>query len=166
MPARHPIHDVLKAQPLFREFDDDELAQILEFAEPTLIPAGQEIVRQGDSGSAMFLLAEGTARAILHDDEGSALDVSHFHPGDFFGELALVDHEPRSADVIAITDCMVLIITNSLLRIIAAESPRAAFKLVLTVLELVGKRLRTANRRYVDSLGIVSALAAEGSVMK
>ena len=166
MPARHPIHDVLKAQPLFREFTDDELAQILEYAEPTLVPAGQEIVRQGDDGSAMFLLAEGTARAILHDAEGSALDVSHFHPGDFFGELALVDHEPRSADVVAITDCMVLIFTGGLLRIIAAESPRAAFKLVLAVLELVGKRLRTANRRYVDSLGIVSALAAEGSVVK
>ncbi len=166
MSKRHPIHNLLKAHPLFREFDDAELAQILEFTEPTLIPSGQHIVRQGDSGSAMFLLADGSARAILHDDEGSALDVSHFHPGDFFGELALVDSEPRSADVVAISDCMVLIITNSLLRIIAAESPRAAFKLVLAVLELVGKRLRTANRRYVDSLGIVSALASEGSVMK
>jgi len=166
MSKRHPIHDVLKAQPLFREFDDAELAQILEFAEPTLVPAGQHIVRQGDSGSAMFLLAEGAARAVIHDKEGSDLDMAHFHPGDFFGELGLVDHEPRSADVIAITDCMVLIITSGLLRMIAAESPRAAFKLVLAVLELVGKRLRTANRRYVDSLGIVSALASEGSVMK
>lgn len=166
MAIRHPIHDVLKAQPLFREFDDVELAQLLDFAEPTLIPAGQQVVRQGDTGSAMFLLAEGSARAVLHDDEGSSLDMAHFHPGDFFGELALVDSEPRSADVVAVTDCMVLIITGSLLRLIANESPRAAFKLVLAVLELVGKRLRTANRRYVDSLGIVSALATEGGVMK
>ena len=166
MSERHPIHDVLKAQPIFREFDDNDLAQLLDFAEPTLVPAGQQIVHQGDTGSAMFLLAEGSARAVIHDAEGSSLDMAHFHPGDFFGELALVDNEPRSADVVAITDCKVLIITSSLLRLIAAESPRAAFKLVLAVLELVGKRLRTVNRRYVDSLGIVSALAAEGSVMK
>ena len=166
MSKRHPIHDVLKAQPLFREFDDAELAQLLEVAEPTLIPAGQQILRQGDNGSSMFLLAEGTARAVLHDMEGSSLDMAHFHPGDFFGELAIVDSGPRSADVIALTDCMVLIITSSLLRMLGSESPRAAFKLVLAVLELVGKRLRLANRRYVDSLGIVSALASEGSVMR
>lgn len=163
---RHPAHDKLKACPIFRDFDDAELAALLELAEPTVHAPGQCIVKQGEAGNSMYLIADGTAEITMHTDSESAITLSRIGPGDFFGELAVVDHEPRSADVTVLTECTVLKITMSLMRMFAVESPSAAFKLAIAVLEVVGRRLRAQNRRYSDSLAIVSALSAGGTVME
>jgi CRP-like cAMP-binding protein len=163
---RHPAHEKLKACPIFRDFDDAELAALLELAEPTVHAPGHCIVKQGDSGNSMFLIADGTAEITMHTDAESTIVLSRIGPGDFFGELAVVDHEPRSADVTVLDECTVLKITMSLMKMFAVESPSAAFKLAVAVLEVVGRRLRASNRRYTDSLAIVSALASEGTVME
>jgi CRP-like cAMP-binding protein len=165
MRPRHPIHDKLKACPIFRDFTDDELGALLELAEPSVFGAGQAIVKQGEAGNAMYLIAEGSADVVLHASGRSDVRLCTLRAGDFFGELSLVDHEPRSADVSVVEECTALKITLGLLKMFSAESPAAAFKLTLAVMEVVGRRLRVANRKYLDTIGIVSALAAEGTVM-
>jgi CRP/FNR family transcriptional regulator, cyclic AMP receptor protein len=166
MPPRHPVHDKLKACPIFRDFDDSELAALLELAEPTVYAVGKSIVKQGEQGSAMYLMADGAADVLLHSEGRETVRLSSLKAGDFFGELSLFDHEPRSADVTAVTECTALKITMGLLRMFSAESPNAAFKLTLAVLEAVGRRLRAANRKYLDTLAIVSALASNGTIME
>ena len=165
MTKRHPVHATLKAHPLFAEFTDDEIAQLLESAEPTLFSADETIVRKGEKDRSMFLVAEGTARVTVKAMDGNALELAQIEAGEFIGELALVDSEPRSADVIATTDCMVLEFTMPVLKMLADQSPIAAFKLAMAVLELVSRRLRKANTRYLDSLGILSAISGELSLM-
>ena len=165
MRSLHPVHHKLKACPIFRGFDDDELAALLELAEPSIYAPGQCIVRQGEAGSAMYLIADGIANVVLHSEDKSDLRLSTLKAGDFFGELALVDHEPRSADVVVVEECTAMKITMNLLQMFSAESPGAAFKLTMAVLEVVGRRLRASNRRYLDCLTIVSALAHEGTIM-
>ncbi len=113
----------------------------------------------------MFLLLEGEARALQHQRDCGEVEVGHFGSGDVIGELTLLDNEPRNADAVAVTDCMVLVITTGLMRMLGHAAPRAAFKLAMAVLDLAGRRLRASNRRYEDSLNIVSALSAGSTVM-
>jgi len=161
----HPANAKLKDQDLFRDFTEAELDELLELSEPRLFSAGRKIVVQGEMGHSMFLLTEGRARGVLHQPDGLEIEVARFAVGDIFGELALLDRQPRTADVVAVTDCMVMTVTTGLMRMLGESSPRAAFKLAMAVLELAGGRLRVANQRYVDSLNIVSALSAGVTVM-
>jgi len=165
MNKRHPANAKLMAIPLFREFDPAELDELLELAEPSLIPAGRTIVNQGDSGNSMFIVAEGEAVAIMRQPDGLEIETGRFRVGDIFGEQALLESQRRNADVIAVTDCMVMSVTTGLMRMVGLAFPRAAFKLAMAVLDLVGRRLHAADERYVHSLNIVSALAAESTVM-
>ena len=141
------------------------MAALLELAEPTVYPAGEAIVRQGEKGTAMFLIADGSAEVSVQADGCEAVRLCKLKAGDFFGELALVDNEPRSATVTVVTECTALKVSIGLLRMFAAESPGAAFKLTMALLEVVGRRLRVANRKYLDTLSIVAALSAEGTIM-
>lgn len=165
MTKHHPVHSILKSLPLFSAFTDADIEQLLEFAEPALVCAKEYIVKQGEIGRSMFLLAEGEARVVAKDECGAALELARLSTGDFIGELSLVDSQPRSADVIASTDCMVMKITTGVLRLLSQESPEAAFKLAMAVLEIVGQRLRKTNTRYLDSIGILSSLSGELSLM-
>lgn len=165
MSTRHPVHDKLKVCSVFRNFEDDELAALLELAEPTVFAAGQAIVRQGEVENAMYLIAEGSADVILHAVGSADVRLCTLHAGEFFGELVLVDHDPRSADVSAAEDCTAMRISVGLMQRFAAESPVAAFKLNMAVLEILGRRLRESNSRYTESLAIISALSEEGTVM-
>ena len=161
----HPARAKLKGHPLVREFEPSELDELLDLSEPRRFPADHEICRQGDHEHSLFLLMEGEARAVVHQTDGSEMEVAKFGVGDIFGEFTLLDNQPRNVDVIATTDCTIMSISTALLRMLGLSAPRAAFKLTMAVLELVGRRLRSVNQRYVDSLHIVSALSAERTVM-
>ena len=161
----HPANAKLMAIRLFRDFDPSELDELLELAEPWLIAAGRKIVTQGDAGHSMFIVTEGEAVAVMHQPDGLEIEVGRFRVGDIFGEMALLGSRPRNADVIAVTDCMVMTVTTGLMRMLGLAFPRPAFKLSMAILELVGRRVHDADERYEHSLSIVSALAAESTVM-
>jgi len=165
MKRLHPARAKIHRQPLFRAFEPSELDDLLELAEPRVFHEGLEIYRQGDLGHSMFVIVEGHARAVLHDQDGTEIEVGRYGAGDTFGELALLGGHSRQADVVAMSHCMVMTITNGLVRMLGHTSPRAGFKLAMALLDIAGTRLRAADRRYSDSIHIVSALAADGTVM-
>jgi CRP-like cAMP-binding protein len=136
---------------LFREFNAQELAECIELFDPVTAAAGEIIVRQDELGDCMFIVVHGRLRVVHHHGERK-LDLAVLKDGDFFGELALVDHGPRSADVIAETDAALLKITQAAISAVAGVYPTAAFKLLIAIGRLMVERLRACNRRYVDSL--------------
>jgi CRP-like cAMP-binding protein len=166
MGNRHPVHDKLRALPLFVSFTDEELARLLDLADPTAHERGEVLVAKGDDGDAMYLLAEGEARVVLRSSNGTESELGRLGAGDFFGELALVDQRPRSADVIAACDGVTLKITSGIMQLFAAESASAGFKLAMAILGMVAARVRVANERYRVTLGIVAALSSNQTVMK
>jgi CRP-like cAMP-binding protein len=141
----------IQHQPLFAEFSPTELGELLDLLDPVQVADGETIVRQDDLGDCMYLLVEGEAR-VTHRRDGRAIGLATLRPGDFFGELALVDFGPRSADVTAIGQCTLLQITQAAISALAGVYPTAAFKFLIAIGRILVSRLRASNQRYIDSL--------------
>ena len=86
----------LKSIPLFQDVPDDELAQIAGFAQEVNVEAGRELVREGDFSYEFMLIEEGEAEVTRHGDH-----VNDLGPGDFFGEMGLLEKTLRNATVTA-----------------------------------------------------------------
>ena len=142
---------VLQGLPLFAEFTDAEIEGALDLIDTVQYPAGECIVKQDETGDCMYVLVEGTAR-VVHRRDGKEFELAVLKKGDFFGELALVDALPRSADVETLTPCTLLRIEHGALRAIAGVYPKAAFKLLIAVGRAMVQRMRRGNQKYIDSL--------------
>jgi CRP/FNR family transcriptional regulator, cyclic AMP receptor protein len=151
MSTTHPIHAKLKAIPLFHDFTDPELAQFLDLADPTAYDPGEFIMRQGESGNCMFYVAEGHCRVVARQG-GDLVELAMLGPGDIVGELAMFDHQPRCADVLAAEPAILLKVNEGVLRALAGLYPGAAFKFLIGIVREMGLRLRQSNARYLDSL--------------
>jgi CRP/FNR family transcriptional regulator, cyclic AMP receptor protein len=90
------VIDMLAEVPLFAGCNRRERGQIARLGTPVVVPAGTKLTVQGRSGSEFMLLLKGRARCLVDD-----VEVSVLGPGDFFGELALLEAGPRTATVIA-----------------------------------------------------------------
>jgi CRP/FNR family cyclic AMP-dependent transcriptional regulator len=86
---------------------------------------GARIVRQGSRGETVFVLMEGTARVIR-----GGRTVARLGPGDFFGEVAVLDRRPRTADVVASAPVKALVLHREDLRAILEDEPQAAWALL------------------------------------
>lgn len=151
MSTSSETRDKLKGQGLFLEFTDEELSDFLELLDLTRVKKGEVIVKQDDPGDCMFILVEGTAR-VVHHREGKDINLAALQPGDFFGELALVDAGVRSADVEAAADCTLLRLNQAVISAAAGVYPTAAFKFLIAIGRILVGRLRQTNQRYVDTL--------------
>lgn len=141
----------LKGMRLFHEFNDTEIDAFLDLLDPVEAAPEECIVRQDEPGDCMYILIAGRAR-VLHRREGEKFELAVLGPGDFFGELALVDEGPRSADVEAVGRCVLLRATQASMRALAGVYPGAAFKLMMAVGRIMVERMRSGNRKYIDSL--------------
>lgn len=151
MSTSSEIREKLKGKSLFVEFTDDELGDFLELLDVVEAKKGEIIVKQDDAGDCMFILVDGSAR-VLHHRGGRDIKFASLQPGDFFGELALVDAGVRSADVVAEDDCTLLQITQAVISAAAGVYPTAAFKFLIAIGRILVGRLRQTNQRYVDTL--------------
>ncbi len=88
-------HDLLRSIPLFAGADPGDLAALAAVATEADFPAGRSVVRQGDPGSGLFVVLEGSVR-VVRDGE----TLAELGPGQWFGELAVLDRGPRTAAVL------------------------------------------------------------------
>ena len=102
--------------------------------------AGDMIFSQGDLGTDMFIIQEGEVDIIKHINAESHL-LSHLEKGDFFGEMALLEAAPRTADAIAKTEVKVLVINGSKFDDMLKKNPEIAVRII----RKYSKRLREAN---------------------
>jgi CRP/FNR family transcriptional regulator, cyclic AMP receptor protein len=155
----------LRACALFRGFSASDIEGLLELAEPRHFPAGMEIVLKGDDGGAMFIIVEGEAQAVIQSPDVADLADTHFQAGDFFGEMALLQGERPIADLVAVTDCTVLTITTTLMRMLGHSFPSSGFRLAMAVLELARHRLRFVDPRARDAANVRSVHRDEPLMM-
>jgi CRP-like cAMP-binding protein len=126
---------LLAACPLFRDLDSDGLAAVRDAAVEVEFPAGRAIARQGEIGTGLFIVVEGAVRVVR-----DGRDVARLGPGEFFGELSVLDGAPRNASVVADepTTCLALATWDA--ERVMRERPGVA----LAILRIVVARLRAA----------------------
>jgi len=119
--ARDEKLDLLHRIPLFNAFDQRRLERLGMLADEVDVGAGKVLMRQGDSGSDMMVIVSG---GVSVERDGSRLNT--LGPGDFFGEIALVDGGPRTATVTAEEPSRLLVITHRDFHSMMDEFPEVA----------------------------------------
>jgi SulP family sulfate permease len=109
------------------------------------IKAGEKIFARGDTGDELFLIRKGSVRVMLPLGNGKARHLSSFGRGDFFGEMAFLDGDARSADAIAFTDVELFVISRKTFDAIADEHKKVALKLMEGLASVLASRLRYTN---------------------
>lgn len=120
--------DVLAGVPLFEGLSERHRRKVRRAMSEYAYEPGAAIVRQGDPGQILFLVLEGRAKVVR-----GGRTVAHLDPGQVFGEIAVLDARPRTADVLAETPTRCLLLHRADLRALMLAEPKIAWNLLTTV---------------------------------
>lgn len=127
---------------------ESNLAEFKDYLEELHFKPNEVLIREGEIGDSYFMMDSGLARVWKDIDGRERLDFGNLQPGDSFGEMALIDDEPRSATVVAETEVVVWKMTRKNFKSILTHSPRVAD----FILRLMNQRFRDAEARSVKVL--------------
>jgi CRP-like cAMP-binding protein len=147
---------VLQKVPLFNQLAPVELQRVVDVARERAYPRNSVILFEDDPGDALYVVAEGQVKVVLIGEDGREVILSVLGPGEFFGEMALIDDEPRSAHVIAMEDSSLLVLRREDFQGILRQSPGIA----LALLRELSRRLR----RVDEKVGSLVLLDVNGRV--
>lgn len=148
--------DVLRAVPLFSHVPEADLRAITNLVREHRQPKGSLILTQGDEGEALFPIRIGQVKVTVVAEDGREAILSVLGAGSFFGEMALLDDEPRSAHVIAMEESVLLGLRREDFQAQLARSPA----LGIALLRELSRRLRRAD----DTIASLMLLDVNGRV--
>lgn len=128
---------------LFDELTEEGLADIGQNYRRITYPAGNMIVMTEDMGATFYVIEEGRVKISLASDNLQEVTISLLGPGDFFGEMAILDDSPRAADVIALGDVKLLVVQDDNFLSHLQKYPSISINLLRVFCE----RLRKTNKR-------------------
>ncbi len=111
---------------LFAALEEGAKESIAASMERVTFAANEPIIHQGEAGDSMFFIHLGTVRIILEKDGSAAQEVAHLKPGQFFGEMALLTGEPRSATALAVGDVEAFVLHKDRFRDTLMDFPQVA----------------------------------------
>jgi hypothetical protein len=143
---------VIKDAELFRDLRSWQIKRVVLLGKILTGEAGELAVLQGEQGSSMYLLLEGRAEVVTKDKKtGKEIILTRLKPGDVFGEIALVEPGPRSADVRALEPINYLEIDWNGLKRIQRIYPRIAGRLFLNLSRILGGRLVQTDKLLLET---------------
>ncbi len=145
-PLRKISPGTLRRIKILADLKDSQLVQLADYVEIQDVPQWTVLFKQGDSSDSMFLVMSGELRARLMTG-GRETILSTFGPGEFFGDMALLDHGPRSADVVANVDSTLLKISATAFYRLTNEAPALATPFLQATARTMSARIRTDNKR-------------------
>jgi len=104
---------LLNKIPLFNSLSDSDLENLSESVRLQSLKKGQTLFRKGDEGSSLYIIQQGTIKIVLPSRLGDEVIVTMFSEGDFFGEMALFDGKPRSADALAMEPSKIYVLSRN-----------------------------------------------------
>ena len=137
---------MLRRIKILADLNDSQLAQLAEYLEVQQVSQWTVLFNQGDASDAMYLLMSGELRARTMAG-GKETILSTFSPGDFFGDMALFDHGPRSADVLANVDSTLLKLSATSFQRLTREMPALATPFLQATARTLAARIRADNKR-------------------
>jgi hypothetical protein len=151
-----PRTGVLRRMKNLADLTDAQIERFSQYMEQVRVSQWTQIVKQGDRGDSMFLILEGELRVRLVAG-GKETILATLGPGDFFGDISLFDHGPRSADVVANVDSIVLKISAADFEKVAREAPEVAAPFLISTVKTLTARIRADNKRLRDSANFAGA---------
>ncbi|QQS37836.1 MAG: cyclic nucleotide-binding domain-containing protein [Ignavibacteriales bacterium] len=145
---KNDLLEALKSIPVFSEFTKKELASLAGFVHERTYLAGEYVFYQGDPGIGLYIVIEGEV-IIQRNVESKLISLATFSKNDFFGELALIDGEKRSASAIAKTDLSVAVIFKPDLDEFIDTHPKKGIKILKGINHLLTMRLRKLNEDHI-----------------
>src|SRR5262249_49179669 len=135
--------ETLRQVPLFESLDDAAAHELCELLESVDRKAGALLFRAGDKGDAMYVVERGTVRIFVRAKDGHEVTLTELGRGEFFGEMALVDGQPRSADAQVAEDARLAVLSREHFLPFVRSNPNVALEMVTAL----------ANRlRHTDEL--------------
>jgi CRP-like cAMP-binding protein len=136
----------LQRVPLFAELSLDQIDAIAALVRTADLPAGEVVVREGDPGRELFVLLEGEVRVVRGLGTPHERELSRMRAITTFGEIAVLDGDPRSASIAALSDVRMLVLDGDRFQELVLQVPEIG----LEVIRAVTKRLRVAEQKLVE----------------
>ena len=136
---------VLRACPLFQTLSSAQLGKIAALATVRELPGGASLFKEGDAGEEMFVVVSGRVRISKMVKGVGEEALSILDAGAYFGEMAMIDDAPRSADALAHTPCAVAAIRRDHLDQLMFVDKELAYALLWTFVRTLSARLRETN---------------------
>jgi CRP/FNR family transcriptional regulator, cyclic AMP receptor protein len=149
---------VLKSLPLFGTFSQEQLRALAPMAMRRSAPRGMAVLREGGAVDCLYVVVSGRLKVMVGEADGKETILSILGPGEFFGEMGLIDDNPRSASVVAIEPCELIAVTRTAFRRCLAENA----ELAMAVMRVLVRRLREADRK----IGSLAMLDVYGRVAR
>jgi len=142
------VAERLRLNILFENVDDETFGEVSRTLRERRYRSDEIILEDGSDGGELFLIAEGRVRIVKKGKFSEEKLLALLHPGDFFGELELVDGRPRSARVVAVDDCVTYVLQKEKFEELLSRNHPFALRL----LQVLSIRLRSLNNHFVGEL--------------
>jgi len=139
------VIELLRNVAIFKDLDDDELAEVAEKVKEEKYNSGEYIFREGEAGNRLYLIVNGEVR-ISRDVPGSGEEaLAVLKPGALFGEMSVFDRSERSTHAISNGGCTLLTITRPDFEMLLDFDREMAYKVLWACVRLLSGRLRQTN---------------------
>jgi CRP/FNR family cyclic AMP-dependent transcriptional regulator len=150
------MEQILKKIPLFSDLEEKELQTIASHAVSKSYPRNAVIINEGDDTNSMYIIQSGKVKAFLSNEDGKEVILKIMKPGDYFGELSILDSAPRSASIMTMEPCKFSIISREDFDKVLDAHPEMARKLVTELTRTI--------RRLTDSVRNLALMDVYGRV--
>ncbi|MBT3676770.1 MAG: cyclic nucleotide-binding domain-containing protein [Candidatus Marinimicrobia bacterium] len=140
----------LKQVPVFKDFSDKEFSELEKMMHHRTFGAGDFVFKNRAPGEGMYIIMHGTVKITVGTRAGNENILAELGVGDFFGELALFDDEPRSANAIATIDTELLGFFTQDLMTLQERNPVLGQKILFNLGGVLGERLRGTNNLLIQ----------------
>jgi len=141
---------LLRHIPLLANLSDAELTEISAAVTLRQFPKNRIIINEGEQSDSLYAIVAGKVKVLISEEDGKEIILSILGPGEFFGELSLIDNQPRSASVITMEPSSFNVIAQADFMRVLTSNPQIA----KTILKSLAKRLRDADKK-IGSLALL-----------
>ena len=157
-PPERPIG--LKAVPFFAQLNDQELELVRSVAAERSHPKNAVVLTEGEMGDSLYVIQTGKVKVVIGDEEGREIILKILGPGDFFGEMSMIDKQPRSASVTTLEASTFLVLAHSGFEHVIEQAPRIA----KVVMQILAHRVREADRK-IGTLALMDVYGRVASTL-
>ena len=155
----------IKAVPFFTQLSERELDVIRAVASEKTYPKNAVVLTEGEMGDSLYMIQSGKVKVFIGDEDGREIILKILGPGDFFGEMSMIDTQPRSPTVTTLEASVFLVLTHAAFEKCVEQAPRIGNM----VMRILAQRVREADRKIgtlalMDVYGRVASTLLELSV--